>query len=243
MSHTFDIAVIGSGPGGYIAALKAAQLGASVAIVEKNAYFGGTCLNMGCIPSKALLASAELLHAIDGAKKLGVTVDGEVSFDWPAIQKRKTKTIAKLRGGIKGLFKARGVTVLQGHGRLAGANTFTVTDSDGATETHTAAKIILAVGSTPRRIPSWPTDPDIVCTSDEALHWPTLPKSLIIVGGGVIGCEFACMMKQFGLDVTLIEMLPRLVPPMDADLGDALAAIHAHRNVAPTRPPHGRRSG
>ena len=172
MTTTYDIAVIGSGPGGYVAALKAAQLGASVAVVEERPFLGGTCLNFGCIPSKALLASAELLHAIGAASALGVSVAGEVGYDWPFIQKHKDKVLAKLRGGIKNLFKARGVTSLQGRGRLAGPGMFTVTDGDGKTTEYAAGKIILAVGSVPRRIPGWPDDPAIVCTSDEALHWP-----------------------------------------------------------------------
>ncbi|MBN1943498.1 MAG: dihydrolipoyl dehydrogenase [Phycisphaerae bacterium] len=229
---SFDIVVIGSGPGGYVAALKAAQLGASVAVVEKQPFFGGTCLNFGCIPSKALLATAELLHTIEEAKHLGVSVDGKASFDWAAVQKRKDKVIAKLRGGVKGLFAARKVATFRGVGRLAGAGKVTVTGADGKIEELAAGKVILAVGSTPARIPGWPDDPTRVCTSDESLHWKDLPKKLILVGGGVIGCEFACMMQPLGVDVTLVEMMPRLLPEMDAELADAMAGVLKKRGVA-----------
>ncbi len=228
-SH-FDIAVLGSGPGGYIAALKAAQLGASVAVVEKS-HLGGTCLNNGCIPSKALLASAQMLHQIAHAGDLGVSVGGKVSFDWTKIQKRKDKVLATLRGGIKGLFAARKITVFNGTGKLNGPGKIAVTGADGKASEFTADKIILAVGSTPARIPGWPEDPNLVCTSDEALHWDVLPKKLVIVGGGVIGCEFACMMQPLGVEVTIVEMMPRLLPEMDAELADTLAASFAGRNV------------
>ncbi len=231
MAKQFDIIIIGSGPGGYVAALKAAQLGANVAVIEKHPFFGGTCLNWGCIPSKALLATGELLHVIEGAKNLGVKVDGKISFDWPEVQKRKDKVIAKLRGGIKGLFAARKVATFQGIGRLAGAGKVTVTADDGKATELSAAKIILAVGSTPARIPGWPDDPAVVCTSDESLHWKDLPKKLIIVGGGVIGCEFACMMQPLGVEVNIVEMMPRLLPEMDAELADALSTVLKKRGI------------
>ncbi len=229
MPDPFDIAVLGTGPGGYIAALKAAEMGASVAVVEKH-LLGGTCLNYGCIPSKALLASAELLHRIRHAGDLGLTVAGEVGFDWGAIQKRKDKVLGALRGGIGSLFKARKVRLLEGTARMDGPGRVAV-EADGKTETITAEKTILAVGSVPSRIPGWPDDPEIVCTSDEALHWQKLPKRLLIVGGGVIGVEFACMMQAFGVKVTVVEMLDRLIPNLDADLGDALAAEFRTRGI------------
>ncbi|MCD4824256.1 MAG: dihydrolipoyl dehydrogenase [Phycisphaerae bacterium] len=230
MSKHFDIAVIGSGPGGYVAALKAAQMGATVAVVEKN-HLGGTCLNNGCIPSKALLATGELLHTIAQAGELGVTIDGSVSADWTKVQKRKNKVLAKLRAGIKGLLAARKVTVFNGLGKLDGPGKFTVTDKDGNVEKFTADKAILATGSTVFRVPGWPDDPAKVCTSDEALHWAELPKRLVIVGGGVIGCEFACMTGPLGVEVTIVEMMPRLLPEMDAELADTLEGVFKKRGV------------
>ena len=226
----FDIAVVGAGPGGYIAALKAAQMGAKVAIVEQG-HLGGTCLNNGCIPSKALLASAELLHSIENAPTLGVSVQGGVSFDWAHIQKRKDKVLATLRGGIKALFGARKVSLFQGRGKLDGAGRIAIASDGGDARQITADKTILATGSTPSRIPGWPDDPLQVCTSDEALHWSELPGRLLIVGGGVIGCEFACMMQPLGVDVTVVEMMPRLLPEMDAELAGALAKIFAKRKI------------
>jgi dihydrolipoamide dehydrogenase len=229
MSKHFDIAVIGSGPGGYVAALKAGQMGANVAIVEKQ-YLGGTCLNYGCIPSKALLASAELLHRVRHAAELGIEVAGAVSANWTNIQARKDKIVQTLRGGIKALLGARKVTIYTGRATLAGAGKIVV-DSDGKSESFTASKTILAVGSVPSRIPGWPSEANIVCTSDEALHWKTLPKKLVIVGGGAIGCEFACMLQPLGVEVTIVEMLPRLLPNMDGQLADALTKIFSKRGI------------
>ncbi|MHC5192105.1 MAG: dihydrolipoyl dehydrogenase family protein, partial [Planctomycetota bacterium] len=231
MAEHYQVAVIGAGPGGYIAALKAAQLGAKTAVVEKH-HLGGTCLNYGCIPSKALLASAELMHRIQGAGSLGVSVDGAVGFDWPAIQKRKDKVLMKLRGGVKGLFGARGVTLYSGQAVLDGKGKVNVTDAQGGTDSFTADKIILATGSVPARIPGWPTDPEVVCTSDEALHWKELPKRLLIVGGGVIGCEFACMMHEYGVEVTIVELMDGLLPEMESSLGKALEGVFTKRGMA-----------
>lgn len=229
MSKHFDIAVLGAGPGGYVAALKAAQMGATVAIVEQG-HIGGTCLNVGCIPSKALLASAELIHSIHNASAMGVKVSGEVTFDWPAIQARKDKVLNTLRGGIKSLFSARKVTLFQGRAKLNGPGKVVV-ESKAGTEEFTAGKIILATGSIPARIPGWPTDPALVCTSDESLHWKTLPARLLIVGGGVIGCEFACMMREFGVEVTIVELMPRLLPELDESLGEPLQKAFAKRGI------------
>jgi dihydrolipoamide dehydrogenase len=229
MSKHFDIAVIGGGPGGYVAALKAGQMGASVAIIEKG-HLGGTCLNVGCIPSKALLASAELMHHFQHAADLGIEFAGKPIANWAAIQSRKDTIIQTLRGGVKGLLAARKVTLYQGRAALAGPGQIAI-EQNGATQAITAAKTIIAVGSVPSRIPGWPTDPAIVCTSDEALHWKTLPKKLLIVGGGVIGCEFACMMQPLGVEVTIVEMLPQLLPNMDSQIAELLTKIFRKRGI------------
>jgi len=230
MSKEYDITIIGAGPGGYVAALKAAKMGARVAIIEKG-HLGGTCLNVGCIPSKALLASAELLHKIQGADALGVKVSGDVKFDWPQIQKRKDRLIRKLRGGIKGLLGAGDVTLLKGTAAFKAAGTIVVTTSEGKEETLPTKNAIIATGSVPTRVPAWPSDPQWVVTSDEALHWKTLPKRLLIVGGGVIGCEFACMMHEFGVEVAVVEMMAGLLPGMEGQLGDALEASFRERGI------------
>jgi len=231
MTHDhFGIFVIGTGPGGYVAALKAAQRGARTAVVEQR-HLGGTCLNFGCIPSKALLSSAEILHSVQHARTWGVTVNGEIGFDWQEITQHKNRILRRLRGGIASLFKGRDVTLLSGHASFDGAGRVVVTPSDGPPQTVTADKVIIATGSAPIRIPGWPDDPAAVCTSDEAVHWATLPRKLLIVGGGVIGCEFACMMQAFGVEVTVVEMMPGLLPTLDHDLGKALLAIFKERGI------------
>ncbi|MFH0938305.1 MAG: dihydrolipoyl dehydrogenase [Planctomycetota bacterium] len=229
MSDHFNIVILGAGPGGYVAALKAAQLGAKVAVVEKS-NLGGTCLNYGCIPSKTLLASAELLYQIKRAASLGIEVSGEVKFNWTKIQSRKNKALQALRTGIQTLFTARQVTVLQGQAVLNGLGKVAIHDGSRTAEI-TADKIILAVGSAPTRIPDWPSDLEFICTSDEALHWKTLPKKLLIIGGGVIGCEFACMMQPFGVEVAIVEMLPNLLPNLDAQIATTLEKIFTRRGI------------
>ena len=230
MADHYQVAVIGAGPGGYIAALKAAQMGAKTAIVEKH-HLGGTCLNYGCIPSKALLASAELMHRMQEANSLGVSINGSVSYDWLAIQKRKDKVLTKLRGGIKGLLGARNVTLYSGKAVLDGPGKVNVMDAKGGSESFMADKIVLATGSVPARIPGWPADPNYVCTSDEALHWKELPKRLLIVGGGVIGCEFACMMHEYGVEVSIVELMDGLLPEMETQLGKALEGVFIKRGI------------
>lgn len=230
MSKHYSIAVLGAGPGGYVAALKAAQLGASVALIEKE-HLGGTCLNYGCIPSKAILASAELMHHVQHAAEMGIDVPAGAAVNWAKIQSRKDKVLQTLRTGIKGLLGARKVAIHQGRAALAGSGKMVVTKAAAATEEFTADKIILAVGSVPSRIPGWPTDVSIVCTSDEALHWKTLPKRLLIVGGGVIGCEFACMMQALDVEVTVVEMLPQLLPNLDGQVAQVLTKIFIARGI------------
>lgn len=230
MSEHYQLLVIGAGPGGYVAALKLAQLGARVAVVEKH-HLGGTCLNYGCIPSKALLSSAEMLHAVKHADKWGVTVEGDVGFDWSAITAHKDKTIRQLRGGIASLLKGRGVTQIAGQARFEGPGRVVITSTDGRNRLVTADKVIIATGSAPMRIPGWPDDPSIVCTSDEAVHWTDLPQKLLIVGGGSIGCEFACMMQSFGVEVTIVELMPRILPTLDADLGSELLKVFQQRGI------------
>jgi dihydrolipoamide dehydrogenase len=230
MSDHYQLLVIGAGPGGYVAALKAAQLGAKVAIVEKH-HLGGTCLNYGCIPSKALLSSAEMLHSVRHADKWGVKVGGEIGFDWSAITAHKDKTIRQLRGGIASLLKGRAVTQLAGKARFDAPGRVVVTATDGRETPVSADAVIIATGSVPMRIPGWPDDPALVCTSDEAVHWSDLPQNLLIVGGGVIGCEFACMMQSFGVAVTIVELMPRILPTLDADLGAELLKTFKQRGI------------
>jgi dihydrolipoamide dehydrogenase len=162
---------------------------------------------------------------------MGIDVPAGAAVNWGKIQARKDKVLQTLRTGIKGLLGARKVTVHQGRAALAGAGKVVVTKPAGASEEFTADKIILAVGSVPSRIPGWPTDVGFVCTSDEALHWKTLPKKLLIVGGGVIGCEFACMMQPLGVAVTIVEMLPQILPNLDEQVAQLLTKILTARDI------------
>lgn len=230
MADHFDIAIIGAGSGGYMAAVRAAMTGAKVAIIEKDNY-GGTCLNNGCIPSKALLAPAELLHRIKNSKSLGVTIKSEAGFDWGAIQKRKNKIIKKLQVGIKVLFREHNVAAYNGTAALDGKGKIKITDKNGTEESITTSNIIIAVGSVPAVIPSWPNNNDLICTTDTALHWKQLPDKLLIVGGGVIGCEFACMMNEYGVDVTVVELQESLLPEMESDLGKYIEEVFINRGI------------
>ncbi len=230
MNKNYNIAIIGAGPGGYIAALRAAQMGASVVLFEKG-QLGGACLNVGCIPSKALLASAELVHQVHRAAELGIELSGAVSVNWGKMQGRKDKIIQQLRAGVGGLLEARGVTLQRGTAILDRRGQIRLSDSGEATKEFTAEKVVVAVGSVPARVPGWPTDSNVVCTSDEALHWKTLPKRLLIVGGGVIGCEFACMFNALGVKVTIVEMLSQLLPNIEGDVARSLAKIFRARGI------------
>lgn len=227
----YDIAIIGSGPGGYVAALQAAEMGARVAVIEKSPHLGGTCLNNGCIPSKTLLASAELLHRIHAAAAMGIHVTGRATADWSAIQRRKDFLLKGLRGGIGGLFKARNITLLAGHGALEGVGRVRV-KTEGASTSLTATSVLLAPGSSPAILPGFAVDGQQVATTDTALHWSTLPKSLLIIGGGVIGVEFACMMQALGVVVTVVEKQPRLLGELDAEIASALQRILVQRKIA-----------
>ncbi|MCC5827944.1 MAG: dihydrolipoyl dehydrogenase [Phycisphaeraceae bacterium] len=230
MSEHFQIVVIGAGPGGYIAALKAAQMGAKVAVIEKS-HLGGTCLNWGCIPSKALLSSSELLHQVQNGSKWGLKVQGDVTADWSAIQKHKDKVIRQLRGGIANFFKLRRVQVFNGSATIEAPGKVAVHGEDGGVRTIHGDHVIIATGSSPSRIAGWPDDPAWVCTSDEAVHWKNLPGKLLIVGGGVIGCEFACMMRPLGVEVTIVEMMPTLLPGLDEDMAAELAKVFKARGI------------
>jgi len=215
------IAVLGSGPGGYVAAIKAAQLGAEVTIVEEGEV-GGTCLNWGCIPTKTLTATAEVLAAARSLDAFGVELQGRVSPNLAKIMERKTRVVSTLTKGIQGLFKNRGITLKRGRGVLASNREIDVTSPDGAREKITADSIIIATGSRPAEIPSIPFDGNHVISSTEALEIREVPRHLLIVGAGVIGCEFACIYRELGSEVTIIEALPRAVATEDEEISGIL---------------------
>ncbi len=233
-----DVAVIGGGPGGYTAAVKASQAGRSVAIIEKD-KLGGTCLHRGCIPSKSLLRSAEVYATVRAAEAYGVRVpSGETGVDWPAVLSRKTGIVEQLHKGLQALMKQHRVQVLQGSGRIVGPNIFSprsgsiyVELDNGETETVVPKHVVIATGSRPRRLPGLPYDGRTIVTSDEAFGWEKLPASVAIVGGGVIGVEWASMLSDFGSEVTIVEAADRLVPGEDKDVSAELAKALKKRGV------------
>jgi dihydrolipoamide dehydrogenase len=212
----YDLIVIGGGPAGYVGAIRAAQLGKKVACVE-NDRAGGTCLNWGCIPTKALLRNAELYHTLaHRAAEFGLKVDG-LSFEWEKIIGRSRKVSDKLCSGIEFLFKKNKIDYLRGTGRIPAAGKVEVVDKDGKTETHEAGKILVSTGAKARPMPGLPFNGKTVVDSHAAMILEKQPKSIAIIGAGAIGVEFAYFFNAYGTKVTLIEMLPRLLPVEDEE--------------------------
>jgi len=220
MANDYDVVVIGSGTGGYVAAIRAAQLGLKTAVVERAPTLGGTCLNWGCIPTKALLEHAHALKVAQDWKEWGLTIgQAAIALDMTQVQARKDKIVKGLTGGIELLFKKNKIDWIKGSGRLAGKGTVEVTD--GQKQTLAARKeIIVATGSQPRSVPGIEIDRKRIITSDEAIGLKEVPKSIVIMGSGAVGVEFASIFRRFGSEVTLIEVLPRIVPVED----DAVSA-------------------
>lgn len=216
-NRSFDIAILGGGPGGYTAAIKASQLGFSVALIEEK-FLGGTCLNIGCIPTKALIHCASLYEDLSRARSFGLSVD-EIGFDWEKVQKYKERCVLRLRKGVESLMVKNKIEVFPHHGRLSGENTI---DVEGTRIV--ADHVILAVGSRAKSLPSLPVDGDKVITSDHALSLKEVPERLLIVGAGAIGCEFAYIMSSFGSSVTLVEFLDHALPMEDPDISTEFEA-------------------
>ena len=218
----FDLIVIGSGPGGYVAAIRGAQLGLKTAIIEKHKALGGTCLNIGCIPSKALLNSSHhLAFAKKEAASHGVLV-GEVRLDLPTMLKRKDKTVAQLTGGVAFLMKKNKVDVFQGEGHIAAAGKVSVKTADGKMQDLQAKHIILATGSVPIDLPNMPVDGVTTVTSTEALSFDRVPEKFVVIGGGAIGLELGSVWARLGSQVTVVEFLPRIAPGFDLELAKEL---------------------
>jgi len=228
MAERFDLAVIGGGPGGYVAAIRAAQLGLRVALVEKE-QLGGVCLNRGCIPTKALLASVGVLSALKRAEEFGVKAEG-VEADVPAMFRRKDEVVARLRGGVERLLKKRRVTVYDGVGSIEEPGAVSVEGPEGAVALE-CERVILATGSTPLVPEAFPCDGRIVITTREALESPRLPDDVLIIGAGAVGCEFAGFYSSLGLPVTLVEMLPEILPGEDPSAVRQLMASMKKRGV------------
>lgn len=223
------LAVIGGGPGGYVAAIRAAQLGAEVTLIEKNAM-GGTCLNVGCIPTKALIHSADLYHEIQkDAAKNGIVV-GEVSVDFAAMQKRKQTVVKQLVNGVGGLMSANGIQLIKGTARFKNAAEIEVTTAEGV-ESVTYDKALIASGSVPSVVPIPGHDLDGVVDSSGALAFEEIPKSLCIIGGGVIGIEMAHVYQRLGTKVTIVEMLPDILMNLDTDITAVIKKLFKKNKV------------
>jgi dihydrolipoamide dehydrogenase len=215
MPSEFDVIVIGAGTGGYVAAIRAAQLGLKVAVVERQKALGGTCLIWGCIPTKALLEHAHALKVVQNVKEWGVTIgEGAVGLDMNQVQARKDKVVTGLTKGVEFLFKKNKIEWVKGSARIAGRRTIEVT-GDEAQSLTASREIVIATGSMPRSVPGVEIDRKRIITSDEAIGLREVPKSIIILGSGAVGVEFASIFRRFGSEVTLIELLPRLVPLED----------------------------
>ena len=220
MAERFDVAVIGSGPGGYSAAIRCAQKGASVALAEKNAM-GGVCLNYGCIPAKALLASTHFLTLAKYASLMGLEI-GPVKPNWPKMQARKDAIVEGFRKGVTGLVQSNRIKIFRGRAIVTAAGKIEV-ESDSGSEQIEARSIIIATGSEPVEIPAFAFDGQTIISSTEALSLEQIPKSMVIIGGGVIGCEMACIYATVGTKVTIVELLPQLLPFEDEWVGKTLA--------------------
>ncbi len=220
-NYDADILFIGAGPGGYVGAIRAGRLGARTVIVEKN-HIGGTCLNVGCIPTKALLSTVEIIDNIKRAADFGISVS-DYSVDYPKIVSRKDKIVTQLRNGVGSLLKGSGVRQIQGTGKLVDAHTVEVTTDSGKTERITAKNIIIATGSVPALLPMPGFEVgEKVWTNTEVLAATSVPKSLLVVGGGYVGLEFGYTFARLGSDVTVVEMLPNIAGTMDREIAGEL---------------------
>jgi len=218
----YDVIVIGAGPGGYTAAIRASQLGLQTAVVEMDRNLGGTCLLRGCIPTKAMLHSADLLSELQHASSVGVQV-GSVDLDFPAVMKNKAKVVTKNSKGVEFLFKKNQITREAGRGRLASSRSVIVEQDGESREIQARRGIILAMGSKPTEIGAFPVDGKKIVTSDHVLELETLPRRLTVLGAGAVGVEFASVFARFGTETVLVEMLPQVLPLEDEEVGAELA--------------------
>lgn len=227
---TYDVAIIGSGPGGYTAAFRAAKYGLKTAVIERDDKFGGTCLHVGCIPTKALLFQAEIYEYIQRADEFGITVTG-AKLDWARMLARKREVVTKHAQGLAGLMKKNKVETLTGFGRLAGKGVVEVGVGKGKKQEIRAKNIILATGSAARLLPGLEEDGERVLTNVSVLELKKIPRSMVVIGAGAVGVEFASIYKTFGTDVTILEMLPRVVPGEDEDVSAELARQFKKRGL------------
>ncbi|MFZ6005477.1 MAG: dihydrolipoyl dehydrogenase [Actinomycetota bacterium] len=225
----YDVVVIGGGPGGYATALYGASAGLNVAMIEKH-KLGGTCLNVGCIPAKELLETAAAYIHVAEANEYGINA-GEPALDWSVSLARKDTIVSGLVGGLGTMLKGRKVTVLDGHGRLHSGRRVTVSGGSSGEVELTGDSVVLAPGSSPRTLPGFDVDGKVVMTSDEVLSMPEIPKRAAIIGGGVVGCEFASMMSDLGTQVTILEALPKILPGLDKDVAQVIERSFKKRGM------------
>jgi dihydrolipoamide dehydrogenase len=236
-SSIYDVIIIGSGPGGYTAAIRAGQFGLKTALIEKDNVLGGTCLHVGCIPTKSMLFNAELWDHLKEAKEYGIELTGEPKLNWGSVLQRKTKIVTKHTKGLDFLMRKNKVDVISGWGKLTGpaqdgihsVSVSTQPDA-GDAKILQGKNVIVATGSGARMIPGLEVGPSIL-TNVEVLSLPAIPKSLIVVGAGAVGVEFASIFRSFGTEVTVLEMLPRLVPVEDEDVSKELGRIYRKRGI------------
>lgn len=217
----YQLLILGAGPGGYVAAIHAAQLGAKVVVIEK-AEVGGTCLNQGCIPTKTLISTAQILDKLQQATELGIDIQGIVKPDFIKMLARKNKVVSINVNGIKSLFKSYNIELIKGTGKFIDPQTVAVSLSDGTTKQITADKIIIATGSRPSDLPNLTIDNQNIISSEGALNLPELPNRMLIVGAGVIGCEFAFLFQTLGVQVTVVELMPRPLVTEDEEISQLI---------------------
>ena len=226
----YDVVVLGAGPGGYVSAIRAAQLGAKTAIIEKNKV-GGTCLNVGCIPTKALMKNVEILHYIDAGKKRGIKVKGELELDYAKAVKAKDKAVKQLVNGVTGLLGFNEITMYQGMGTVKAGNKIEVAAENGDVETIEYGKLILATGSSPKMPPIPGADLEGVMTSEGFLSITEVPEQLVVIGAGVIGCELATVFKAYGSQITMVEMMDKPVAILDSDVANYMEGILTQQGI------------
>jgi dihydrolipoamide dehydrogenase len=230
VAETFDVVIIGSGPAGYVGAIRAAQLGLKTAIIERDKRLGGTCLHRGCIPTKSLLWSAALLHHIQEAADFGIDVSNP-TVNWVNVQKHKDKVVTKGANGIDYLMKKNKISVFKGTGRIAGKGKVDVTAEDGSKQTLETKNIVIATGSVPKSLPNVVVDHKRVLNSDSILTIDRIPKSLIVLGAGAVGCEFASVFNHMGSQVSIVEYMPNLLPIEDIDASKELEKHFKKRKI------------